>query len=319
VRALVTGAGGFVGRHLARHLAESGDEAVLSARTDVLDSLRAAFPKNKCVELDVRDVARLRALIAAESIEVVYHLAAITFVPEVDRDPLAAFDANVGGTLGVLEAAIASRVNPKIVIVSTGHLYAPCEAPIDESGRLETNSLYGMSKRHAEELALHYASRGARVVVARPFNHSGPGQAPSFVLPSFARQIAEAEAGAREPRLAVGNLAAVRDFLDVRDVVRAYRLLASKGAAGEIYNIASGEGRSIRSALDALLSNAKIPIGVEVDPARMRAHDALAIVGNAAKLTAATGWKPTIQFTAMVADLLDDARRTLSGEKLARR
>jgi GDP-4-dehydro-6-deoxy-D-mannose reductase len=174
-----------------------------------------------------------------------------------------------------------------------------------------------LTKRQAEGIAEHFASRELHCVIARPFNHAGPGQSPLFVLPSFARQVAEAEAGLRAPSLAVGNLDAVRDFSDVRDVVRAYRLLALKGERGGLYNIASGQGRSIRSALDGLLAKARIPIAVNVDTARLRSHDAAAIVGDAAKLRARTGWTPQIPFEKTLDDLLEDARAEAARVKAA--
>ena len=154
---------------------------------------------------------------------------------------------------------------------------------------------------------------GVDVVVTRSFNHTGPGQPPTFVAPSFARQLARIERGLQEPVLKVGNLDALRDLTDVRDVVRAYTALMASGATGEVYNVASGMGRSIRAIVDTLVAAATVPVRVEIDPARVRTIDAPALIGDASKLRALTGWTPRIPFERMVSDLLTYWRDNTTG------
>lgn len=316
MRALITGAAGFVGRHLAEHLLTEGDEVILTGRAADLTALAAgfppdAFPRARVVEADVCDASSLSRAFEVAPVDAVFHLAASTFVPDVERNRPGGFDVNVGGTLRVFEAARQLDRPPRILLVSTGHLYAPSTEPVTESAPLDLSAFYSLTKRQAEELAEFYGAREVPAIVVRPFNHTGPGQNPRFVLPSFARQIAEAEAGEREPRLTTGNLESIRDFLDVRDVVRAYRVLALRGERGEVYNVASGVGRSIRSALEGLLARARVPVSVAVDAARLRGGDAAALVGDASKLRRCTGWEPVIPFDRTLDDLLDDARRAV--------
>jgi GDP-4-dehydro-6-deoxy-D-mannose reductase len=198
----------------------------------------------------------------------------------------------------------------RILLTGSAAVYAGAEAPIDEGGALAMRSPYAMSKLAQETLALRAPQEdGLDVVVARAFNHTGPRQPPAFAAPSFARQIALIERGAVEPTIRVGNLDAARDFTDVRDVVRAYELLMARGTSGEIYNVASGIGRSMRSILDLLVAESRIQVAVEVDPSRLRPSDTPMLAGDAGKLRSATGWAPAIAFEQMLRDLLDYWRK----------
>ncbi len=304
MRAFVTGASGFAGAHLVRHLSDSGDN-VCAAR---FGGPTPEGERIETVDVDLRDPASLEGAVARARPDVVFHLAARTSVPDGERNRAAALAVNVGGTLSLLEAVAERAPEARVLVVSSGQIYAPRAEPLGEEATLDPGSFYGVTKKLAEEVARFMSTRGLCVVVARPFNHTGPGQLPEFVLPSFALQIAEAEIGAREPRIRVGNLSAVRDFLDVRDVVRAYRSLGENGQSGRVYNVCSGAGRTIRSLLDSLLARSKKPLDVEVDPARLRNADAEAIVGDASALREATGWRPEIPWETTLDDLLADAR-----------
>jgi len=298
-RALVTGAGGFAGRHLVDHLRASGDDVTATARS-ARDGIGA---------LDVSDRAACATTIRDARPDVVYHLAARTEVQRAERERQETLSFNVFGTLALLEACEAAAPSATCVLVSSGQIYSPSPTPVAEDGGVAPGSFYGLTKKIAEDLALHLARQGRAIVVARPFNHVGPMQREEFAVASFAAQIARAERSGHPARLHVGNLDAVRDFLDVRDVVRAYRLLAAEGRAGEVYNVCSGVGRRIGDVLAMLVARARVKVDVEVETSRLRAGDAPVIVGDSSKLRSATGWRPEIPFERTLDDVLEDARR----------
>ena len=230
------------------------------------------------VRLEACDLAQgegdeLADLIARKQPEVIYHLAAQANPQASVSDPRGTWALNLGGTLNLLEAVKASGLKPRVVVVGSGVCYgnpAPEHMPVSESCPLRPNNPYSASKGAADLLGIqHFLAHGTDVVMARPFNHAGPRQSSSYVLGALARQVAEVEAGLK-PRVEVGNLDIVRDFTDVRDVVRAYRLLAERGVAGEIYNLGSGVGTKLADALATLTGLARVPIEVYVDPARVR-------------------------------------------------
>lgn len=297
-RALVTGAGGFVGTRLARYLEARSWEVVRSGYP-AADGIHAC---------DFQDDNAVRELVdRAGSVTHVFHLAAIAFVPDAEGDPVRAMDVNLNGTIRLCNALRASSRSSRLIFVSSSEIYGPPQAlPITEEHPLNPANTYAISKA-AGDL---YCARLSRIhaldiVRMRPFNHAGPGQADSYVLSSFARQVAEIEAGQRPPILETGNLEASRDFLHVDDVLRAYEAAALHAPAGEVFNVCSGQGRSIQSALDFLLSLSEVPIEVRHDPARMRPSDVPEVYGTAEKLKALTGWQPEISFDALLRDLLD--------------
>lgn len=300
---VITGAGGFVGPHLASHLEAEGDEVLtldLHNGPDLLDG--PAWGK----------------LLGETSADVIYHLAGWSDVGGSWRNPQTTFEVNVMGTVNLLEAARTTGVD-RVIVVSSADVYGPIDddQPIEESRCPRPTSPYGASKQAVEAIAQQYwHGHGLETIVARPFNHIGPGQRPDFVAPAFASQIASLET-AGGGTIRHGNLSAKRDFTDVRDVVRAYRLLADRGAPGETYNICSGQARTMQSLLETLLARSATKIEPEVDPERMRPVDQPVIVGSAAKLTSATGWQPSIDFETSLADVLDDARRRISSPSTA--
>jgi GDP-4-dehydro-6-deoxy-D-mannose reductase len=278
VRVVVTGAAGFAGGHLVDACAAAGDDVVGLSRS----------------ECDLLDAAATRAEIAAARPEVVYHLAARAHVGASWRDPASTLRENVEMALNVLEAVREEAPGAVVVAVASGEVYgAPERLPIDESAPLRPQNPYAVSKASADLLAGLYAdAHGLRVIRARTFNHAGPGQAPTYAISSFARQAAEGAA-----RIRIGNADTRRDFTDVRDVVRAYRLLAERGEPG-IYNVCSGRTASAAELVRML------GLEPEVDPALVRAHEVMELRGSYERLRAATGWEPEIPLARTVQDTL---------------
>lgn len=300
MRALVTGAGGFVGRHLARALTESGHDV---------------FP---CT-IDVNDASAVRAAIDVARPDAVFHLAAETFVPQSLQNPAQTYRTNVLGTAAVAQAIReyqASGGAPvRLLFTSSAEVYGsqpPQAYPLAETALPAPANPYAASKAAAEMLLLGEArSFELDVVIARAFNHIGPGQNTRFAVASFAAQLAAIARGAA-PQLYVGNLDAKRDFLDVRDVVCAYIALAQRGERGQIYNVCSGVARSMRDVLRELILAAHVPVEVRDDPQRMRPADVPLSVGDATKLRTATGWEPRIAFTASIRDIYRAAANSAS-------
>jgi GDP-4-dehydro-6-deoxy-D-mannose reductase len=320
MRVLVTGASGFVGGHLCEHLVAEGDLVVgLSASGRWPASLAHL---NQLVRLERGDLADVDESVFADWLrrkqpEVVYHLAAQSNPNASLSDPRGTWALNLGGTLNLLEAikAAALEPRPRVILVSSGVCYgnpAPEHLPVKEDCPLRPNNPYSASKAAADLLGIqHFLSHATNVVMVRPFNHAGPRQSPTYVLAALALQVAEVEAG-RKTHLEVGNLEVIRDFTDVRDVVRGYRLLAHYGKAGEIYNLGSGYGTKIALALEQLRTLAHHPVEVRIDPARVRPVDQPLLVADASKLQAATGWKPLYTIEQTLADMLENCRKGLA-------
>ena len=289
MRAYLTGGTGFVGAWLLRHLFDVGDTAV------------APGP-----EVDVTDLALLAPDVQAAQPDVVYHLAALTHVGRSWAEPAETFRVNALGTLNLLEAAARCQVPPIVVVVSSAEIYGPVSdaEPLDEQAELRPVTPYAASKVAAEFLGLQaFLGRGLRVVRARPFNHVGPGQADDFVVSALARRMVEAER-AKVGFVRVGNLAASRDFTDVRDVVRAYRLLALNGVAGEAYNVCSGRALSIAELAQQMAGLLSYRVEMVEDPALFRPVEVPILLGDASKLMTATGWKPEIALDETLSDVL---------------
>ncbi len=317
MRALVTGVSGFVGGHLAEHLLAAGDLVVgLSVSGSWRDGSAQVARQVRLERCDLTEVAEtdLAALLARKQPEVIYHLAAQANPQASVSDPRGTWALNLGGTLNLLEALKTSGVKSRVILVGSGVCYgnpAPEHIPVREDCPLRPNNPYAASKAAADLLGIqNYLAHGTDVVIARPFNHAGPRQTPNYVLSGLARQVAEVELG-RAPRVEVGNLDVVRDFTDVRDVVRGYRLLAEKGAPGEVYNLGTGQGTRIADALETLRRVARVPVDVHVDPARVRPVDQPLLVADANKLRSATGWQPVVSMDQTLADMLSYWRDVL--------
>ncbi len=319
MRALITGASGFVGGHLVEHLAASGDQVVglsMSGRWPADLAHLDRLARIEACDLTDEDEDALADRLARKRPQVIYHLAAQANPQASVADPRGTWALNLGGALNLLEAAKRAGLDPKprIVLVGSGVSYgnpAPEDMPVTESTPLRPTNPYSASKAAADLLGVqHFLAHGTDAVMVRPFNHAGPRQSATYVLGGLARQVAEVEAGVK-PRVEVGNLDVVRDFTDVRDVVRGYRLLAEKGRAGEIYNLGTGRGVKLADALDILRGLAKVPIEVFIDPARVRPADQRLLVASAAKLRAETGWSPQYSIEQTLSDMLDGWRAAI--------
>jgi GDP-4-dehydro-6-deoxy-D-mannose reductase len=297
MKAFITGASGFAGPHLIAHLRACGDDVVASDR-------RGPSP------LDILDRDAVHERLQRERPDVVYHLAAFTQVGESWNQPDRVLRINVEGTLHVLDAARAAGVARVVVIGSAEEygLVSEADLPIDEETALRPNTPYGASKVAASYLALQaWLGSGLETVRVRPFNHTGPGQLPNFLVPALAHRIVDAERTGRD-EIVVGNLDPVRDINDVRDIVRAYRMIATDGAPGDVYNICSGTGVSVAEIAELLIARAARPVRLVQDPALVRPVETPRLVGDASKLHAATGWKPEYSLGQTLTDVLDAAR-----------
>lgn len=296
MRALVTGAAGFVGRHLVAGLRAAGDEV---------------HETDRHLGLDILDPAGLDELLASVRPEVVYHLAGQADVGGSWSSPVETFRINAEGTMNVLLAAVRAEVD-RVVAVASADVYGQvpeAELPIGEDRPLRPVSPYGASKASADLVALQvHLGHGLGVVRARPFNHLGPGQSDRFVASAVASRIARNEIDG-ESEVPVGNLSARRDFTDVRDVVRAYRLLAEHGVPGEAYNVCSGRDVAIQEIADRLIAFADGPMALVTDPDLLRPVDTPVLRGDCTRLHDATGWSPEITLDQTLADVLDDWRK----------
>jgi GDP-4-dehydro-6-deoxy-D-mannose reductase len=310
-RILITGASGFVGRHLVHHLVQSGEREI----TGLSSRKRPDIDGARLLVCDLRDADLTTRVLQRHRPDVIYHLASQSHVPRAFSDPADTLITNAVGQINLFEGCRAAGIDPVIISVGSAEVYgavSPGSIPIDENQPMAPNNPYASSKAAQDIYAAQYvASFGAKVVRVRPFNHVGPGQTDRFVVASFARQIAEVEAGRADPVVLVGNLEPIRDFLDVRDVVRAYRLLANADHAGDVFNVASGRGIRIRQILDMLVDRAECDIDVRVDPERLRPSDVPEFRGDATRLRSATGWEPLIPLEQTVQDVLDDWRARL--------
>ncbi len=287
---LITGLSGFVGSHCADRLPQ--------ARGLVLDGKA----------IDIRDRGGVLAAVDALRPERVIHLAAQSFVPTSFDNPAETIEINVLGTLNLLQALRETGFKGRFLFVGTADLYGAvpeAELPVDEERALRPRNPYAVSKVAAEALCYQWSqTEKFDVVMARPFNHIGPRQAPHFAASDFARQIVRISLGQAAPELVVGDIDVTRDFTDVRDVVRAYESLLDHGRSGEVYNVCSGVEHSLRDLVDSLQRLAGIDCRLVTDPARMRKAEQRRMRGSAAKLKTATGWTPSIEFDRTLQDML---------------
>jgi GDP-4-dehydro-6-deoxy-D-mannose reductase len=297
MRAAVTGSSGFVGGHLVPYLRGLGDEVV------TID--RGGEPP-----VDVTDTHRVRDLLRRARPDAVYHLAGLSHVGESWDAPEIVFRVNAEGTLSVLRACADAGVE-RVLVAGSADEYGVVELedlPITEEASIRPITPYGASKAAADVLALQaFAGDGLGTLRVRAFNHTGPGQIPTMLVPGLAARIAAAEREGQHV-IRVGSLDVVRDLTDVRDVVRAYRLLVERGTPGEAYNVCSGRSVSVRDVAEALLAMSEAPLELVVDPDLVRPVDVPRLVGSPAKLCAATGWQPQIPLDRTLRDVLTAAR-----------
>ncbi|HXX67254.1 MAG TPA: GDP-mannose 4,6-dehydratase [Polyangiaceae bacterium] len=306
MRVVVTGADGFVGRHLIDHLTECGDDVL------ALTGPRSSSQLGPSV--DVLDDRALRGAIAPFAPDALVNLAGLSSIAECDADPMACFRVNLLGAAGVCLALRDVAPRARLVLIGSGEMYGPVPEGkrAAESDPLVATNVYAAAKVGAEVAAIAFhRSDGLDVVAARPFNHLGPGQRTTFSVPSFARQLEAIRARRAVGVLEVGNLDAVRDFLHVRDVVRAYRFLIEHGASGASYNVCSGEARTIRSIVEELIGLSGVDARIVVDPARVRPLDIPRLVGNPSRLWE-LGWKPRYAVRDALAGVLTEAEGQMS-------
>jgi GDP-4-dehydro-6-deoxy-D-mannose reductase len=308
-KVLITGAAGFVGRHLTAHLEACGDEVVGVDRFPIEGS--------DLPGVDITDAAAVASLMETIRPEAIYHLAGWADVGGSWKAPVEAFRANAEGTLNVLGAAVDAGVS-RVLAVSSADVYGkvePAELPLTEDSPLRPASPYAASKVAADYLGLQaWLGRALPVLRVRAFNHLGPGQTDKFVAPAIASRIARAERDGNDAPLPIGDLSARRDFTDVRDVVRAYRLLMEKGEAGEVYNVCSGVDLAVQDLADQMLAQARIPLRFETDPELLRPVEVPVLRGSHDRLTDATGWEPEIPIAQTLTDLLEDWRERVAAE-----
>ena len=314
MRILITGITGFVGPHLAEYIAASVTE------TEIWGLVWGTEPGDvppsvQLVGGDLTEISSLVAALEASKPDIVFHLAAASSVASSWDRPGRFLEVNAVGTVNLLEALRTLGMQPRVVVSSSAEIYGPVPPdlqPITEEAPLSPVSPYAASKAAQDLLtAQYFHGFGLPTIRLRLFHHTGPRRPSQFVASSFARQIARIECGLEPPQIAVGNLEAVRDFTDVRDIARAYWLAADKGDPGQAYNVCSGTPVSIRQVLEMLRAHARTQVEVAVDPARLRAADIPCLVGDNARFTKATGWQPEIPLERTLGDLLEWWRENL--------
>lgn len=309
MKVLVTGANGFVGTHAVRELL-GHDHQVVGATPD-----GEAIPGATAVRMDVRDPHVILRVLEKERPDALLHLAGIAFVPDARKNPQMAFETNATGTLNVLHAVAEATPDARVIAISSAEVYGKVQLDpgevLDEDRASRPVTVYGASKAAAEHVARAYAAEGVDVVVLRPFNHVGPGQSERFAVASFTKQVAELER-AGGGVLRHGNLEAVRDFLDVRDIVRAYRLAleapVGRLRAGEPFNVCSGSGTTVARLVEILVGNARCAITTEEDPERLRPVDVKTFVGDPRRFRERLDFEPEYDLDTTLRDALEEAR-----------
>ena len=309
-RVLITGITGFAGSHLADYLIDKEGITVYGikrwrSRTENIEHL---IGKIEFYECDLRDASSTRDLIELIKPNMIFHLAAQSFVPTSWSAPAESLETNIIGELNLFEAVRRTGIDPLLQIAGSSEEYGAVEEdeiPIKETTPLRPLSPYAVSKVGQDMLAYQYfKSYGMRIVRTRGFNHTGPRRPSVFVCSDFAKQVVDIEKGIKKPVIEVGNLEAIRDFTDVRDMVRGYWFALNKGIPGEVYNISSGVGRKIEDMLSTLISFAGVKVEIKVNEKKLRPSDVPCLIGDSTKFRTATGWEPEIPFEKTLEDLL---------------
>ena len=306
--ALVTGASGFAGSYLIEQLMGEGYEVVAGVHGP---KARSSL-KCKQRRLDVRDRDEVRGAISELQPDEIYHLAGLTRPTSGAVNEL--YEVNFGGALNLLEAVRKHRSEARVLLVGSAYAYGPIGRPIAEVEPFNPVNHYGVSKASADLLGGSYALQGLRVVRARPFNHSGPAQSPDFVLPALVEQFTQIKMGKREPIVYLGNTQSVRDFSDVRDVVRGYRLALQRGISGEAYNLGSGRGVSVLELFELVSEVAGVEVERRTEESRVRSTDIPFLVADTSKAREKLGWEVRISLRTTVRDMLDFCRCSIGAQ-----
>jgi len=309
-KVFITGINGFVGKHLIKEY--PNDEIFGLVKTSTDENLGENVKK---FQGDILDSSGIRKIIEEVKPDIIFHLAALTSPSESLKNPVETLDNNIKGQLNILEAVRNLELDCKTLVVSSAEIYGSVsekDLPINENVQFLPTTPYAVSKITQDFLGYQYfKSYGVKSIRVRPFNHIGPGQAPMFVVSAFAKQIAMIEKGQQEPVMKVGNLTPKRDFTDVRDVARAYKLLMEKGEIGEVYNIGSGKSYGINEILNILISFSTEKIEVREDPSLVRKVDVKELRCDYTKLKNDTSWEPEIEIEKSLKDTLDYWRNIL--------
>lgn len=298
MKILITGIGGFVGPYMAAYLKSQGHEVFGFERTRKEPS-GTIFYGDICKKDDINQA------VTAVAPDAIIHLAGLSSVPKSFDEPELCHKINVEGTENLIQSSLSLKSKPRLLIVSSAQIYGnPERTPITEDHPLRPTSPYGESRLAQERLAMDY-KKDLPIVISRSFNHIGPGQQPLFVVSDFAKQLVEIEKGIRPPQLLVGNLEAIRDFTDVRDMVQAYAKAITEAQPGEIYNLCSGVGRRIEDILKTMIQLAGVTVQIKKDPQRMRPSDIPTLIGSHTKFTRDTDWSPKIPFEQTLKDMLN--------------
>lgn len=315
MKVLITGADGFVGKHLAAYLAKHTHIEACGTTFGNPDEFPAIAKKNlsSLHQIDIRDEEATKKLIQEIEPHGIIHLAAQTHVPTAFKSPWETLETNIRGSLNIFEALRRLNMNDtRVVMISSSEIYGvvqPEDLPITEKQLPNPGNPYSVSKATQELLARqYYLAHQLNIVNARAFNHIGPGQDSRFALPNFASQIAGIERGEAEPVLYVGNLEAARDFTDVRDIVRAYYQLLMNGQAGKTYNVCRGKSHVLRDLVDKLIKLATVEIEIRIEVDRLRPLDVPELVGDASQIFNDTNWKAEIPIDTTLEDILNDWR-----------
>lgn len=310
-KGLVIGAAGFVGSYLVEEMRACGMEAYATKLPhEKLDGVDAAV-----YDLDIMDKEAIVSLLFEIRPDYIFHLAAQSSVGLAWKNPSLTIDVNIKGSINVMDAVRELFYKPRVLLIGSGEEYGhirPGETPITEDNLLRPGNIYAATKACQNMIGSIYSKAyDLELMMVRAFNHIGPGQAPMFVVSDFCKQVAEIEKGLREPIMKVGNLAAKRDFTDVRDVVKAYVKLIQTGEAGETYNVGSGNAKAIQEILNLIVSMSDSEVKVEIDPNKIRPVDVPIIEADITKIHELTGWKPEITLEQTIQETLDYWRANL--------
>ncbi len=322
MKALITGTTGFAGSHLVEYLfAHQPQVEVFGIKRwrSPMDNIAHLADRLILIETDLRDYQSVYSMLDKVRPAAIFHLAAQSFVPTSWNAPAATLETNVVGQTHLFEAVRSLALDPVIQIACSSEEYGlvhPEETPMTEQNPLRPLSTYAVSKIAQDYLGYQYfQSYGLKVIRTRGFNHTGPRRGDVFVTSNFAKQLARIKAGLAEPVIRVGNLSAMRDFTDVRDMVRAYWLAVTKGKPGEVYNIASGKAIVIQELLEKLIELTDVEVEIQQDPERMRPSDVEILIGDSSKFRADTGWEPEIPFEQTLRDVVDYWRDRIANEE----